>query len=205
MPADQPRFGKNAIDDLQRRVIALEKALLRESNKRPHLPLHDLQAHGSPFPQDGQVIVDYRGNPLDGELTSVVKYGYAGQWYPLNGADYEIKLYGDAVTTAVASPRFIYGIPRKLNGYKLVWADAFVSTVSSSGSDLLQLQIVGAAGNMLTTPITITTGNEFASDTGNQGVINEAQARIQKNQLLAISVTGASNSKGLGIILEFSV
>ncbi len=115
----------------------------------------------------------------------------------------EIKLIGDATATA-ATDSLIIVIPSQLNGYNLVDADAYVTTVSSSGTPTFTLTNVTDTQNMLSTNITID-ANEFTSFTADaQPAINASYDDVATGDRIKIkcTVTG-TGAKGSGVILVF--
>ena len=84
------------------------------------LELDDLTDVHVPSPADGEVLSWDAGAP---------------GWYPkpvLNPM-IEVKVIDDATALTTGDGKLIFGIPSQLNGFDLIDADAFVTTVSSSG------------------------------------------------------------------------
>jgi hypothetical protein len=115
-----------------------------------------------------------------------------------------IKVFDDATTLVVGDGKMIYCIPPELDGFRLVDADAFVTTASSGAAPTIQVRNVTDSVDMLTTPITIDPG-EFTSFTAaTPAVINTANDLVATGDLIAIDVDVAgTGAKGLGVILEF--
>jgi hypothetical protein len=206
MPADQPRFGKNAIDDLQRRVIALEKALLRQSNKRPHLPLMDFSAQGTPFAQDGAVLVDYRGTPLDTDRHRNPRYSYGGQWHLLDSAEFEIKIVSDSSTVFTGDAQQYMLITHQLHNLDLVEVAGYVSGQSTSGAITAQIRNIITGFDLLSTPLTINANQYTSYAVGTTpAVVDPAHKTVSKGDLLRFDVdTAGANARGLGITVRFN-
>lgn len=91
-----------------------------------------------------------------------------------------------------------------MSGMNLVDADAYVTTVSSSGLVTVQIRNITQAADMLTTKITID-ANEFSSYfAATPPVIDAANDDVATGDRLAIDVDVAgTGAKGLGVVLSF--
>lgn len=123
---------------------------------------------------------------------------------PGSGGHFEIKVFSDTDTVTTGDGKFIFAIPSDLNGYDLKDAQAFVTTVSSSGLPTVQIRNVTQTADMLTTAITIDV-SEFTSYTAATArVIDTANDDVATGDLIAIDVDVAgTGAKGLGVILTF--
>ncbi len=136
-----------------------------------------------------------------------------GKDHRWNGADasgpvrFEIKVIADDDTLATGDGQFIFAIPKDLNGSNLVDAQAYVTTVSSSGLPTVQIRNVTQTADMLTTKITIDVGDlrSFAPDTpATPRVIDTANDDVATGDLIAIDVDVAgTGAMGLGVLLGF--
>lgn len=114
-----------------------------------------------------------------------------------------------APALAVGDGQLIWAITEDLDGCTLSKADAFITTVSSSGLVTVQLRNATRAVDMLSTRITIDAG-EFTSYTAaTPAVIDDAgspaRSIVFRGNLIAVDVDVAgSGAKGLGVILVFS-
>ncbi len=133
-----------------------------------------------------------------------------GRDHRWNGADaagpvrFEIKVIADDDTLATGDGQFIFAIPKDLNGANLVEAQAYVTTVSSSGLPTVQIRNVTQTADMLTTKITID-GSEFTSYTAaTPRVIDTANDDVATGDRIAIDVDVAgTGAMGLGVLLAF--
>lgn len=205
MAAPQDRPGKDIIDDLVRRVNKLEQRERARMTRRPHLPLIDMSTQGTPWPQDGAIVIDYRGLPTDAVAQSTVKYGYGGQWRAISATSFEIKLFGDSDSIEVVSPRFTFMIPERMDDFLLSRVYAFVPTVSSSGPVAVQVRNATQILTMLSTALTIDASEYTSKTAGTPAVINSTNRVVSGGDLVAIDVTAAgTGAQGLGVLLEFA-
>jgi hypothetical protein len=129
----------------------------------------------------------------------------------LAGSDYgkrliEIKVMDDATVLTTGDGKIIFCIPSCLNGFNLVAAQAFVSTVSSSGLPSISIMNVTDSVDMLSTSITID-ASEFTSYTAAAvPVIDAAHDDVVTGDLISVNVDAAgTGAKGLGVILSFQL
>lgn len=118
----------------------------------------------------------------------------------------QVKVIDDATTLTTGDGKVIFLIPQELNGYNLVGANAFVTTVSSSGTPTVQIRNVTDAVDMLSTRITID-ANEYTSYTAAAAaVVNATYDDVATGDRLAVDVDVAgTGAKGLGIVLTFQL
>lgn len=135
---------------------------------------------------------------------------------PSHYAAFIIKVFpdsGDDATVTVGDGAFVWAIPYDLDvpegydrGWDLVNAEAFVSTVSSSGAVSVAIRNVTQAVEMMSTNVTID-ASEFTSFTAaTRPVVNQSNAGVAKGDLISIDVDSAgSGAKGLGVQLHFEL
>ncbi len=125
---------------------------------------------------------------------------------PIKLGRFEIKVTADdGDPLATGDGQFIFAIPSDLDKANLVEAQAYVTTVSSSGLPTVQIRNVTQAADMLSTKITID-ASEFTSYTAaTPSVVDTANDDVATGDLVAIDVDVAgTGAKGLGVILVFS-
>jgi hypothetical protein len=115
----------------------------------------------------------------------------------------QVKLILDA-TSAATTDSITICIPSEWTGYNLVDADAYVTTVSSSGTPTFTLTNVTDATTMLSTSITID-ASEFNSYTAaTPAVVNTSYDDVATGDRIKIKCTVAgTGTKGSGVILVF--
>ncbi|MFA5185357.1 MAG: hypothetical protein WC551_02630 [Patescibacteria group bacterium] len=129
----------------------------------------------------------------------------------LAGSDYgkrivQMKIVDDATAVATGDGKLIFCIPVSLNGWNLVGAHAFVTTVSSSGAPTVQIRNVTDTVDMLSTAITIDANETTSYTAATAPVIDTTHDDVATGDLIAIDVDGAgTGAKGLGVILTFQL
>ena len=100
----------------------------------------------------------------------------------------------------------IFLVPQELNGYNLVGANAFVTTVSSSGTPTVQIRNVTDAVDMLSTRITIDASEYTSYTAAAAAVVDATYDDVATGDRLAVDVDVAgTGAKGLGIVLTFQL
>lgn len=153
----------------------------------------------------GDVVVTH-----DGNIWVCTTAGTPGTWTRVPSGTVaqeritEIKIFDDDTVTATGDGRAYFCVPSPYNGLNLIDADAFVTTVSSSGTPTVQIRNVTQAADMLTTRITID-ASEFTSYTAaTPPVIDAANDDVATGDIIAIDVDVAgTGAKGLGVILRW--
>lgn len=119
---------------------------------------------------------------------------------------YEIKLVADDETLGAGDGAFYFAIPADLDGTSLVYAQAFVS--DTGGDVVIQIHNVNTATDMLSTRITIDSG-DFVSDPDSSvpSVISAPPAStVSTGDLVRIDVDSAGGGvKGGGVMLAFAI
>lgn len=117
----------------------------------------------------------------------------------------QIKVVDDATTVTTGDGKLIFVIDDSVGGRDLVDADAFVTTVSSSGTPTVQIRNVTQAADMLTTRITIDASEYTSYTAATAPVIDTTNDDVATGDLIAIDVDVAgTGAKGLGVVLTFA-
>jgi hypothetical protein len=117
----------------------------------------------------------------------------------------QLKIIDDTTTLTTGDAKLIFACDDSMNGLNLVDADAFVTTVSSSGLPTVQIRNVTDSVDMLSTKISID-ASEFTSYTAATApVIDGAHDDVATGDLISVDVDVAgTGAKGLGVILSFA-
>ncbi len=97
-----------------------------------------------------------------------------------------------------------FRVPSTLNGMRLIAVAAAVTTVSSSGAITVQVYNMGIPDDMLTTPLTIDSGEADSLTAATPAVIDAANDEVATGNLIRIDIDGAgTGAKGLIVELQF--
>jgi hypothetical protein len=133
------------------------------------------------------------------------------KWRPLAPPTYHIKVFPDTRPVATGDEKFVFMVSRDMGGYTpdlgepypsfyLYDAEAYVST---TGANTIQIRNVTQSNDMLSTPLTIDSG-EFTTRTATtQRVIDPGDSVVDWGDLISIDVDVAGGY-GLGVILVFN-
>ncbi|MDQ5987386.1 MAG: hypothetical protein CSYNP_03126 [Syntrophus sp. SKADARSKE-3] len=133
---------------------------------------------------------------------AVTPEGLAGSIHGLK--QIQIKVFDDATALATGDGKLIFMIPEALNGMNLVKAHAAVTTVSSSGTPIVQVRNVTDSQDMLSTRITIDASEYTSYTAATAPVIDTSHDDVATGDLIAIDVDGiGTGAKGLIVYLAF--
>lgn len=139
-------------------------------------------------------------------ITLTFKLPYEAAEYIYAKKTIQLKIFDDTSSPIVGDAWHILCIPADLNGFNLVDANAFVTTVSSSGAITVQVRNITDAVDMLSTGITIDQSENTSYTGATQRVINASNDNVSTGDLIGIDVdTIGSGAKGLGVILSFQL
>jgi hypothetical protein len=136
-----------------------------------------------------------------------------GRDHDLGGEDpirilLERKVFADNKTVTTGDGKFIWATTRDMDNSYLLEAQAFVTTVSSSGAPAVQIRNITRGVDMLSTKVTIDV-SEFTSYTAaTASVVDDtgspAKSFVVRGDLISIDVDVAgTGAKGLGVYLVF--
>lgn len=120
-------------------------------------------------------------------------------------AIYEVKVFDEVNVVVAGDKAFEFEIPEDIDSAVLVKAEAYITTVSSSGAVQVQLHNVDTAVDMLSTIITIDVGELNSKDAGTQPVVNLSNDDVSWGDHIRIDVDAAgTGAMGLGVIMYFT-
>jgi hypothetical protein len=118
----------------------------------------------------------------------------------------QIKVLDDATLLTTGEGKVVFCIPSELNGYNLVGAQAYVSTISSSGLPSIGIRNVTDSVEMLTVNITIDVSGYTSYVATTPPTIDTAHDDVATGDLIAVDIdTAGTGTKGLGVILNFQL
>lgn len=125
---------------------------------------------------------------------------------------YEIKVFADDEEVEVGNGAFIFAIPIDLDRARLRYANAFLTT-SGSGDTEVMIHNIGVGTDMLSSPITIDSGELNAETSASPVVIKtsdffvnypDTDATVYRRDQIRIDVDSVgSGAMGLGVMLGF--
>jgi hypothetical protein len=147
-------------------------------------------------PRQGMVVINAQ--------TGLPEYYHDNEWRKLIGyAKHEFKVTADdeEVFLSDADPTHRIGIDTDMDGYTLLAATAYVTTVGS-GNIIIQIENTTTSQDMLSTPIRIDSGELDSLDSSIPSVVNPAQAIVSaKDQIDPVITAIGAGAMGLGVRL----
>jgi hypothetical protein len=197
MPYVSRKYPTNSVEYLEARIAQLEMDIRFMRSQPSFLPLYDLDVNPPVLPANGSICMDYseEGDPF---------YFYDLEWRPFVGyPSFEMKVFGDLQTVGAGNSKFVFMIPDDVDGMTLYRARAYVTTVSSSGAVNVMVR-KNTANDMLSTALTIDSGEKNTYTAATPYVINLANATVVMGDEIHIDVDNAgTGAKGLGVVLGF--
>jgi hypothetical protein len=123
-------------------------------------------------------------------------------WRPLAPPTYHIKIFADLEPTETGDDKFIFAVSKDMDGFNLYFAEAYVTT--SGGSVTVQIRNKTQGQNMLSTPLTIDSGEKHTRYAATPAVINTATSDVAWADEIAIDVVAGGSTQGLGVKLVFN-
>ena len=106
-------------------------------------------------------------------------------------------------TLATGDSQFHFFIPPEMDSWDLIDADAAVATASTAGEVTVQLRNVTDAADMLSTKITIDSGEKTSYTAATAPVIDTNNDSVITGNEIAVDIDSAGNAEGLNIIMQF--
>jgi hypothetical protein len=112
-----------------------------------------------------------------------------------------------SVKTATGDGWSYFHVPSALNGMDLVSVEAFVATAGTTGTTDIQVHNVSGAVDILSTKLTIDSGETNSSTAATPAVINTSNDNVSTGDILRIDIDAVSTTpaEGLVVILYFRI
>lgn len=125
----------------------------------------------------------------------------------LSGSDYGkrvvgVQCFASDVNTVTGDGAAFFRIPSVMNGWNLVGVAANVYTAGTTGTTDIQIRNVTDAVDMLSTKITIDSGETDSSTAATPPVINAAADDVATGDKIAIDVDAVSTTAAQGLFVE---
>jgi len=124
----------------------------------------------------------------------------------LAGSVYGEKIIGMIVfdfgtDTATGDGKFYFHVPSTLNGFNIVEVHAEVVTAGTTNTTDIQLANATQAADILSTKLTIDSGQTGSDTAGTAAVIDTAQDDLQTNDVIRVDVDAVSTTAAKGLIV----
>jgi len=192
--------------------IATSEQYIEKRFNRLERAIFKLLAAGSTTIQ--KVDIEIYDNPSENELvvdwpTGKLCWYHDGKWICTpEDPVHAIKVYADKKGNTVGNGAFKFDIEKDLDDLDLVAVEAFNGT-TGSGTTTIQIFNNTRGVNMLTTPLTIASGQKHDNATAvitQAGPIGNPFKRVHWKDDIWINVLAAgSGSKGLGVFMTFAL
>lgn len=123
---------------------------------------------------------------------------------PLRGSPvYAIKVFADDILNLTGNGRFIFLMTRDMQDRELVEVEGY-NTTAGTGATTVQVRNETGAVDMLSTPITIDSGDLNSKDASVQPVVDAGNATVNWGDHIAIDMDAVgTGSMGFGVVLFF--
>ena len=189
--------GSDALDAVLTEVASLKNRVQALEGRR--LSTWDRSQHSIvAAPVEGQHHVEASDNS--------VRFFANSLWRRLPNVVYHIKIFSDAQTVSTGDGKFIFQCTEDMEGLNLIDAQAYVTTVSSSGAPTIQIRNITQAADMLSTRITIDANEKSSKTAAAPRVIDTANDDVAWGDEIAVDVdVSGTGAKGLGVMLTFGL
>lgn len=113
-----------------------------------------------------------------------------------------IQVFDGATDTATGDGKAYFTIPEELNGMNLVGVHARVVTAGTTGTTDIQIANVTDSVDMLSTKLTIDSGETGSDTAATPAVIDTTKDDVATNDLLRIDCDAVSTTKAKGLIVR---
>lgn len=114
----------------------------------------------------------------------------------------EIPVVASGTNTATGDAKAFFRIPAELNGMNLTGVAAAVYTAGTTGTTDIQIRNKTDTADMLTTKITIDSGETDSSTAATPAVINTSTDDVATGDVIAIDVDATSTTPAQGLVVE---
>ena len=149
------------------------------------------------------MVTDPGGTPLDRKVTWENATKALSEYVRTKSAS--MVAFDFTTDTAVGDGAGYFRVPSSMNGMNLVAISATVITAGTTGTTDVQIANITQAADMLSTKLTVDSGETDSSTAATPAVIDAANDDVATADLLRVDVDAVSTTaaKGLIINLEF--
>lgn len=109
-----------------------------------------------------------------------------------------------ATATSTGDGKYYFHVPSALNGMNLVEVHAEVITAGTTGTTDIQLHEVVGAVDMLSTKLTIDSGETGSDTAATPAVINTSNDDVATNDLIRVDIDAVSTTPATGLIVTLT-
>ena len=113
-----------------------------------------------------------------------------------------IPVFDSSTNTATGDGAFFFRVPAELNGMNLTGVAACVYTAGTTGTTDVQIRNKTDSVDMLSTKLTIDSGETDSSTAATPAVINASYDDVATGDVLAIDVDAVSTTPAVGLFVE---
>lgn len=106
--------------------------------------------------------------------------------------------------TATGDGQYYFRVPAKLNGWEITAVHAEVITAGTTGTTDIQIHNVTDAVDILSTKLTIDSGETGSDTAATAAVINTSNDELATNDVLRVDVDAVSTTPAQGLIVSFT-
>lgn len=125
----------------------------------------------------------------------------APEWADQAITYFEMVVFGFTTDVSTGDGKFYFHIPAGLDGMDLVEVHAEVITAGTTGTTDIQIRNVTQAADMLSTKITIDSGETGSDTAATPPVIDTGNDDVTENDLIAVDVDAVSTTAPKGLIV----
>lgn len=128
----------------------------------------------------------------------------------LAGSDFGIRVvgiqvFGSGTNTATGDGKAFFRVPAVMNGWTIVGVAACVYTAGTTGTTDIQIRNKTDSVDVLSTKLTIDSGETDSSTAATAAVINTSNDDLATGDLIAIDVDAVSTTPAVGLFVEIRV
>ena len=134
--------------------------------------------------------------------TYLGEHDFSGSTLKLDGArTVQMVVFDFGTATATGDGKFYFHVPAALNGMNLTEVHAEVITAGTTGTLDIQVHNVTDTADMLSTKLTVDSGETGSDTAATPAVINTSADDVATNDLLRIDVDAVHTTPAQGLIV----
>lgn len=152
----------------------------------------------TPLPPASTAIVDAGASNSEAVTPDSLAESYAGT------KPVQLDVFDFTADMATGDGKFYFRVPGSMGGMNLIGVNATVITAGTTGTADIQVHNVTQAADMLSTEITIDTGETDSADAATPPVIDTANDDVAEGDMLRIDVDAIHTTPAKGLIVTLT-